>query len=179
MNRARRILSFVIAAGTLLAIAAPNLRAESAIPDPAAFFAGLVNPQAQGKRVSGFLTIAYDFVEPVGDCSSVTINNMYVVTTLRYRKEIKVFNRDFTADDGTVLETPFCFDELQRQIDFVLGLFKEQVIPFFFGPCVPGVTCPAFEVKSIKNFLSSGTGAVSMELTLAVKVRGSGGGDDD
>jgi hypothetical protein len=180
MNRTRRILSIVIAAGTMLAIAAPNLRAESAIPDPATFFAGLVNPRAQGKKVSGFLTIAYVLVEsgdPVA-CPSVIVDNMYVVTTMRYRQVVKPFNRNFIDAGGNRVVLPFCFDDLQSQIDFVLGLFKEEVIPFFFQ-CVPGVNCPAFQVKSMKNFLSSGTGAVSTEVRLAVAVPGAPGDDDD
>lgn len=176
MKRATGIVNLVIAA--LLAIGAPKAWAESAVPDPAAFFGGLVNPQAQGAKLSGFLTIAYDFVEDFELCSGVKINNMFVVTTLQFREQIKPFNRDFIAPDGTVLLEPFCFDDLQTQINFVLGLYKEEVIPHFFQ-CVPEATCPTFEVKSMKSFLSSGTGAVSTKVRLAVKVAGEGDDSDD
>lgn len=167
MTITRAIATLVLSAGVL---GAPGVRAESAIPDPAVFFAGLVNPDAIGQKVTGFLTIAYDFAESDDPdvCPSVIVNNMFVVTTMQYRKELKPFNRDFIGADGTEHETPFCFDSLDRQINFVVGLLKEEVIPHFFQ-CVPGATCPAFEIKSMKSFLSSGTGAVSTTLRLAVK----------
>jgi len=171
----------------VLAIGSVEARAESGVPDPTTFFAGLVNPSAKGKKVSGSLTIAYDLVESDDPdaCSSVVINNMFVVTTLRYRKVLKPFNRDFVAADGTTYETPFCFDSLQRQIDFVMALIREEAIPFFFmcGPnsplSAPPVLCPSFEVKSLKNFLSSGTGAVSTEVGLVVRAPGPRDPEDD
>jgi hypothetical protein len=142
--------------------------AESAIPDPAAFFEGLINPKAKGKEVAGFLTIAYEFGEaPDPDaCPSIFINDMHVVTTLERKDSTKPFNSNFSKT-GT---SPFCFDDFPSQIDLVMGLLTEEVIPFFFGPCQPEVDCPSFEVKAIKEFLSSGTGAISMELKLAVDV---------
>jgi hypothetical protein len=178
MNRAKRIFSCLIVGGSMLTVAASQARAESGIPDPTTFFAGLVNPAAKGKKVSGFLTIAYDFTEDFDTCTGVKINNMFVVTTLSYRRALKPFNRDFTAPDGTELQAPFCFDQLNLQIDFVMGLFRDEVIPHFFK-CTARVDCPAFEVKALKSFLSSGTGAVSAEVQLAVQVPGRAGAEDD
>jgi len=177
MKRTRFSLMLVMLA--LLALGSTAARSESGVDDPTAFFAGLVNinPQASGKKVTGFMTIAFDFTDPTDDCASVTINNMFVTTTMSYRKQTKVFNRDFTAPDGTINEVPFCFDSIDRQVNFVLGLIKDEVIPFFFN-CAPG-TCPPFEVKALKQFLSSGEGAVSMQLRLAVHAQVPHTPDDD
>lgn len=181
MNRTRFSLMLLMLA--LLALGSTAARSESGIDDPTAFFAGLVNinPQASGKKVSGSVTIAYDFVESDDPdaCPSIIVNNMFVVATMAYRKQTKVVNRDFTAPDGTTNEVPFCFDSIDRQVNFVLGLIRSEVIPAFFGPCVAGSTCPDFEVKALKQFLSSGEGAVSMRLRLAVHAQVPHTPDDD
>lgn len=154
----------VLAVAMIVATAVPTAAwAESNIPPGEALpFQNLINPNAKGKKLTGFLTIAYEFGEVPEDqldfCPSIFINNMFVVTTLERRDTVKPFNTDFSKT-GT---QPFCFDDLQNQINVVLPLLR-QAVDFFFGP---GAT---FEIKSVKEFLGTGTGASSMEIKLAVK----------
>ena len=181
----RTRLSLMLLMLALFALGSTAARSESGLDDPTAFFANLtnINPQASGKKVTGFVTIAYDFVEVPADqqnfCQTIWINNMFVVATMNYRKQTKPFNRDFTAADGTQIQPSFCFDDFQSQVNFVLGLIRQEVIPTFFGPCDAGSNCPSFEVKAIKQFLSSGEGAVSMQLRLAVHAKVPHTPDDD
>jgi len=84
----------------------------------------------------------------------------------------KVFSIDFTKTSPATL--PICFENTAAQVDFLFNLITAQAMPFFFGssiqPCVlTGGTHPCWAVKSITDFLSSGTGAISMDIELAVK----------
>lgn len=165
MNQAAKFLSVLLIAVMMPIVAPSGAWAESGVPDPDTFFGPLiVNPQAAGTKLSGSVSVAYDREEAAGsDCNSFIVNNMYVVATFERGGTAKPFNRDFT----TVSQAPICFDDQGTQVNFVLGLFADNVVPFFFG-CSPG-TCPGFEVKSVKNFLSSGTGALSLDIVLAVQ----------
>ncbi len=165
MKRVNKILSVVVAVGMILLAAPSTLWAESAVPDPGNFFALTpeFDPQASGTKYSGTLTVAYVFSNDL-PCPGLTINNMYVVVTLQQGNDMKPFNTDFTRT-STV---PFCFDDTPRQIQYVLDLIRNQAIPHFYGNCIPGSTCPKFNVKALSNFLSSGTGAVSTNITIAV-----------
>ena len=147
-------------AGMMLTAVPVASWAESNVPEPGQLFPNEINPQAKGKKLTGFLTIAYEFAESpdLDVCPSIFINNMFAVTTLERRGDVRPFNRDFIRT-GTA---PFCFDDLQSQVDFVKGLLR-QAVDSFFGPNF------TYEVKSVKEFLSSGTGALSMEIKLAVK----------
>jgi hypothetical protein len=160
MKSLRKALSVLIVAIMAMAIVPIASWAESNVPEPGQLFPDEINRRAKGKRLTGFLTIAYEFVEPPPDseCGTVIVNDMFVVTTMERRREIKPFNTNF-ARSGT---EPFCFDDLASQVALVKGLLREAV-DFFFGPT------STFEIKSIKEFLSSGTGAISMEIRLAVK----------
>src|SRR5687767_2407664 len=99
----RRIVT-VLAVLALVFSGASPLWAESNVPDPANPFPGLVDPNAKGTKVSGFLTIAYDGEEPPlpppGEdptCGSFLINNMFVVLTLGLNSStVKPFNADYT-----------------------------------------------------------------------------------
>ena len=171
MKRINRILGILITTA-LTSIAVPSaLWAESGVPDPGNFFATTpeFDPNANGTKYSGTLTITYVFSNRL-TCPGLTISNMYVVLTLQQGNDMKPFNTDFTRS-GT---TPFCFDNTPAQIQFVLNLIRDQAIPHFYGSCPPiavaGSTCPRpFKVKSLTNFLSSGTGAVSTNITIAVQ----------
>ena len=124
------------------------------------------DPTAGGTKFSGTLTIAFVFAEDPAGCPETErrIDNMHVVLTLSQGNNIKPFNTDFVAS-GTA---PFCFLGESQQTQLVLGLIRSQVIPHFYNGCIPG-SCPDFKVKSITDFLSSGTGAISMNITLAVQ----------
>jgi len=160
MKAGRNTLSALIVAGMVLAAAPLVAWAESNVPEPGQLFPNEINPLAKGKKLTGFLTIAYEFVESpdLDVCPSIFINNMFAVTTLERRGDVRPFNRDFSKT-GT---QPFCFDDLQSQVDFVKGLLV-QAVASFFGPTA------TYQVKSVKEFLSTGTGAISMEIRLAVK----------
>lgn len=167
MKQAKHLLT-AAAAAALVAAAPGAALAESAVPNPGEFFSTTpeFDPTAGGTKFSGTLTIAYVFAEdPVG-CPETErrIDNMHVVLTLSQGNNIKPFNTDFVAS-GTA---PFCFLGESQQTQLVLGLIRGQVIPHFYNGCIPG-SCPDFKVKSITNFLSSGTGAISMNITLAVQ----------
>jgi hypothetical protein len=95
---------------------------------------------------------------------------MYVVLTLQQGNNMLPFNTDFTQTPTTA---PFCFEDTPSQIKFVLDLIRNKAIPHFYGNCIPvtlpGSTCPKFLVKALSNFASSGTGAVSTNITIAVQ----------
>jgi len=170
MNRATRTLSVLAVAGMILVLVPSGLWAESAIPDAGAFFGDLLDPNAPGTKVFGTLTIAYVFTaDPPPACEGIIINNMFVVATLAHGNDVRPFNRDFS--DTVPVTQPFCFNDTDAQVTFVLGLLTDKVIPHFFGPCGTATTpaCPSVKVKSITDFLSSGTGAVSANITLAVQ----------
>lgn len=163
MNRATRTASVLLLTGMMLSLATPALPTGSGLPEPGAF--GIpINPNASGTKLSGPMTIAYEIqeVDIVTCLSGRLVNNMFVVVTLEQGNNIKPFNRDFTK----VGQAPICFDNQAAQVNFVFALIHDQVIPFFFG-CLPG-QCPLFEVKSITDFLTSNTGALSLNITLAV-----------
>lgn len=165
MSRAT-VRAAIVAAGLL---AAPQaVLPESAVPNPGQFFQFTpeFDPQASGTKYEGTMTIAYVFAEdPVG-CpdSERRIENMHVVLTLSKGNEVRPFNTDFAAT-----QTPsFCFLGESQQTQFVLDLIRNQVLPHFYPGCFPG-SCPAFKVKSVSDFLSTGTGALSMKISIAVQ----------
>jgi hypothetical protein len=163
MTRILRALSVLVVATIVVAAVPAAAWAESNIPPGEALpFEFLINPQAKGKKLTGFLTIAYEFGEVPEDqldnCPSIFVNNMFVVTTLERGNTVKPFNTDFSKT-GT---QPFCFDNTTSQINVVLPLLR-QAVDFFFSPAA------TYEIKSVKEFLGTGTGAASMEIKLAVK----------
>ena len=179
MKRTDRVLSALLA-GTVLSVASSASWAESAVTDPPAFFGALINPQASGAKVSGMLTVSLDLGADDPRCEELIIKNMFVVTALEGPivttaegpNKFGSFSRDFTDHRGERPDTqPFCLIDRPAQINFVLALFREEVIPYYFAPCTPGDTCPSFEVKDIRNFFQSGRGAYSMEITLSVEDR--------
>jgi hypothetical protein len=181
MTRILRALSILVVATIVVAAVPAAAWAESNIPPGEALpFQDLINPNAKGKKLTGFLTIVYEYGEVPEDqldfCSSIFINNMFVVTTLEHRGDVRPFNSDF-SQTGT---QPFCFDDTQGQIDVVNKLLSRAVASFFDPTATPitpppGFACPAkpsqlcYQVKSVKEFLGTGTGAASMEIKLAVK----------
>lgn len=156
---------FILSA--LLAFTPCIASAESAVPNPGAFFSTTpeFDPMAGGTKYSGHLTIAYVFVDDLETCpdSGIRIDNMYTVITLAQGNRLQPFDTDF-VESGTA---PFCFIGEPEQIEVVLGLIRNKVIPHFYDGCFPG-TCPDFKVKSVTDFVSSGTGAISMGITIAV-----------
>ena len=170
MKRAYGIVAAAVA-GTMLAAAAPASWAESGVgeTDVPALFAPFTNAKAKGETLSGFLTFAMYLEEGTEECS-LNVKNMVVVTALEGAKKIASFHRDFNRG-GSTPTAPFCMDRVDLQADFIFGLFKEEVVPFFFGPCAPGATCPPFEVTSVTEFLQSGNGGFSMKFTMAVDTK--------
>jgi len=185
------MVSVLLLAGMILAIAPSGLWATSAVPEPGAI--GIpIDPTATGTKVFGPLSVYYELEEvplptkknqpdplppSASPCPSrIVVDNMFVVVRLQNGtgKNVveKVFSRDFTKTSPVTL--PICFENTAAQVDFVFDLITDQAMPFFFGsaiqPCVlTANTPPCWAVKSITNFLSSGTGAVSMDIELAVK----------
>lgn len=163
MRRVKRVLSVVVAAGMILGIPSSGLWATSAVPEPGAF--GIpINPNASGTKLAGFMSIAYDIEMDTTGCPATgrRVNNMFVVLTLQQGNNIRPFNGSLDPAET------FCFPgDTNQQVAFMFGIVSQQAIPHFFA-CQAGLTCPAFEVKSITNFLSSANGAMSMNITLAV-----------
>jgi len=171
-TRARSILMAVAVLALIVSGASP-LWAESGVPDPANPFPELIDPNAKGTKLSGFITIAYDGATPPqgSSCGSFLINNMFVVLTLGLNSsQVKPFNADYT----TATPGPDCFDNTLGQEDFIKAIIRDQAIPFFFGPCggAGQTTCPGFAVKSITQFATSGRaaeGAITAQISIAVK----------
>jgi hypothetical protein len=174
MNAVTRFLTFVLSAGAILLAAPSSLRAESGVPDPGQFFGDFpdYDEGARGTKLTGTLTISYVFLDALAcadpglpDVPQLLIANMYVVLTLKGNdKPVQPFNANF-ATSGTPV---FCFSTgTRQQVDVVLNLIRDSVIPSFFE-CVPG-ECPNFKIKSLKNFQSTGTGAISSSIVIAVR----------
>jgi hypothetical protein len=76
------------------------------------------------------------------------------------------FNANYTTS-GFPSNLADCFDNQANQVQFLRLFIEHIIIPGFFS-CTPGA-CPAYAIKSIKNFLTTGVGAGYMEVELAVK----------
>jgi len=156
----------VLASGLLLAL--PVAWAESQVSDPGAFGI-LIDPNAAGTKVSGNVTLSYDYEFSFTRCpdSGRFVKNLYAVATMQKGNQIQPFNANYTTSAIGINNLPACFDNQSNQVLF-LSLFIEKVIIPGFYNCVAG-GCPKYTVKSVKNFLTTGVGAGSMEVELAVK----------
>jgi hypothetical protein len=190
MKLSKKLVKMAAAAAITLLSAPSAVWAESAVPEPATFFANTpeFDPNAAGTKYSGTLSIAYVFTpDPVG-CSAfndIRISNMFVVLSLQQGNQISAFNSDFRAntDPNPLIgkpETPsFCFLGESQQMDFVTQMIRTRIIPDLYAPCTarpvdptqvtPGVSCPEFKVKSVSNMLSSGHGSLRADITIAVR----------
>lgn len=146
---------------------------ESAVPKPGEFFGSFdeYDPMAGGTKYSGNLSVAFVFTTDPVDCPDAPenrrVSNMFTILTLKQGNSIRPFNADFRAS-ATKAETPsFCFLGENEQIAFITTFIREQVVPSLYS-CFSG-GCPGFKVKDITNFLSSGTGAFSSDITIAVQ----------
>jgi hypothetical protein len=170
MRRAEKIMSIVAAAGIMLATAPSTLQAEvSQVSDPGEFGI-LVDPNASGTKVAGFVTLSYEYeVDTLraNECISQRwVRNLYLVATLEKGNEIRPFNSNYVrAGLQDALEG--CFEAQDKQMFFLKHVIEKLIVPGLFG-CT-GTACPAYAVKSIKNFVATGVGAISMEIDLAVK----------
>ena len=155
-----------LAAGLLIAM--PVAWAESQVSDPGAFGI-LIDPNASGTKVSGTVTLSYDYEFSSSQCpdSGRFVKNLYAVATMQKGNQIQPFNANYTTAAIGVNNLPACFDNQANQVLFLSLFIQKVIIPGFFS-CVPG-GCPNYTVKSIKNFLTTGVGAGSMEVELAVK----------
>jgi hypothetical protein len=169
MSRRHAVLTVLLLAGVILAVGPSGLWATSAVPEPGNFGFFPINPNASGTKVSGPMSLAYDIVVDETCPTSQRVLNAFLVTTLQVGNSIKPFNRALDPP------APFCFGEnTDAQVQLVTKLIDDEVMPFFFSgskieACVEtsGVR-PCWEVKSVTNFLPSGTGAMSLNITLAV-----------
>ena len=159
---------FSIAAAALVVAWAPGASAESGVSDPGAFGI-LVDKNASGTKVSSFVTFAYDYeldTERALRCESQRyVRNIYIVATADKGGTIQPFNSDYIS--AGLQNLADCWDNQANQLFFFKNFIDQVVIPGFYK-CVPG-GCPTYAVKSIKNFLSTGSGGASMEVELAVK----------
>ena len=174
MKRAKRMLSLLLVAAMVLAVPSSGLWATSAVPEPGAF--GIpINPNASGTKVSGPMSVAYQITASADpSCTSGRqVQNMFVVVTLQLGNTIQPFNRDFSTTSPPT--PPFCFDNQNAQVNFILGLvYQALASPSFFGSAIGNCTLdtygvrPCWEVKAVTNPLSTGTGALTTTITLAV-----------
>ena len=157
-----------LAAGVLLGI--PAAWAESQVSDPGAFGI-LIDPNASGTKLSGFVTLSYDYDPGIGfaQCpiTGRFIRNLYAVATLQKGNQITPFNANYTTAAIGVNNLPACFEVDANQVLFLKLFIEKVILPGLYG-CVPG-GCPQYAVKSVKNFFTTGVGAGSMEVELAVK----------
>lgn len=166
MKLFKRIVTGVsVVTGILIAV--PAAWAESQVGDPGAFGIA-VDPNAAGTKVSGNVTLSYDYEFSFVTCpdSGRFVRNLYAVATMTKGNLTQPFNANYTTQ-GFPANLPACFDNQANQVLFLRMFIERVVVPGFFN-CTPG-TCPAYAVKSIKNFLTTGVGAGSMDVELAVK----------
>ena len=162
----RSLTTAAVAAG--LALATSVAFAESQVSDPGAFGI-LIDQTASGTKVSGNVTLSYDYEFSFSKCpdSGRFVKNLYAVATMQKGNQIQPFNANYTTAAIGVNNLPACFDNQANQVLFLSLFIQKVIIPGFYN-CVPG-GCPNYTVKSVKNFLTTGVGAGSMEVELAVK----------
>lgn len=165
MKRLNLCLSVFVIIG---AFACGVARAESQVPDPGAFGI-LVNPNADGTKLFGSVTLSYDYEldtpRALACDSQRWVKNIFAVASLQKNNEVRAFNSNYVSAGLSSLEA--CFDNQDNQVFFLKNFIEQVIIPQFFG-CTPGA-CPGYAVKSIKNFLTTGVGAGYLEVVLAVK----------
>jgi hypothetical protein len=117
--------------------------------------------------VSGPVTLSYQYEFSVSQCpaSGRFVRNLYAVATLTKGNLTQPFNSNYNTIGINGL--PDCFDNQANQVLFLRTFIEKVIVPGFFN-CTPGA-CPAYAIKSIKNFLTTGVGAGYMEVELAVK----------
>src|SRR5215831_8631006 len=174
MSRTKTTVKVILIAAMALGTSASGLWATSAVPEPGAF--GMpINPNASGTKVSGPMSVAYQITNSADpSClSGRQVQNMFVVVTLQQGNIIQPFNRDFSTTSPPT--APFCFDNQDKQVNFILGLvYQALASPLFFGSAIGNCTLdtynvrPCWEVKAVTNPLSTGTGALTTTITLAV-----------
>lgn len=165
-----RCAAAVFALGMSLAL--PAAWAESQVSDPGAFGI-LVDPNADGTKVFGPLTLSYDYeigTPRANACVSRRfVRNIYAVATFQKGTQMQPFNTNYVAyaaaNNGRDLAD--CFDNQDKQVELLRYFLTNVIIPQFFQ-CAPSA-CPGFAVKSIKNFLTTGVGGGYMDVVLAVK----------
>jgi len=196
MKLSKNILNAAILATTFLSV--PSMvRAESAVPEPGAFFATTpeFDPNAAGTKYSGTLSIAYVFTSDTTLClppaepegNGIRISNMFVVISLARGNSIVPFNTDFRAntDPNPLIGKPatpsFCFLHEDLQTRFVIDMIRTRIVPSIYKPCIPRPpepvnpatlpdgSCPEFKIKTVSNMQSSGHGSLRADITIAVK----------
>jgi hypothetical protein len=160
------VIAGALAAGVWGAL--PSAWAESQVGDPGAF--GItVDQNASGTKVSGPVTLSYDYelgTDRANGCVSQRwILNIYAVATFTKGNLTQAFNSNY--DSAGLSRLQDCFDNQDNQVAFLKNFLEQIIIPKFFA-CTPGA-CPGYAVKTIKNFLTTGTGAGYLEVELAVK----------
>src|SRR5688500_18055313 len=155
---------FGVAAAAMLAMAPAALRAESNVPiTDLGFFGVLVDPTASGTKLSSFVSFAYEYEEGTPRaqaCDTRWVKNLHVVATVQKGNEIRPFSSNYSLAGLDILQD--CFENQDKQLDFFKFFIDRVVIAGWYG-CVPG-GCPAYAVKSIKNFLTTGVGGASLEV---------------
>lgn len=159
--------SFAVAA-MLLAAAPSVLRAESSVGDPGDF--GIpVDPNASGTKLSAFVTFAYEyegFTPRANACDSLRwVKSIHMVATVQKGWAIQPFHSNYALAGRDILQD--CWENQANQLAFFKYFIEDVVIAGFYR-CVPG-GCPSYAIKSIKNFLTDGTGGASLEVELAVR----------
>lgn len=162
------ILGLAAATAMLLAAAPSTSRAESGVSDPGAFGI-LVDPNAAGTKHSSFVTFAYDYetnTARANACDSARwVTNLHAVAAVTRGGITTAFSSSYSVAGLDNLQD--CWDNQANQLAF-FKFFIERVVIAGLYNCAPG-SCPAYAVKSIRNFLSTGVGGATLEVDLAVK----------
>lgn len=165
MNRARAFFGAVtFVAATFVGL--PSAWAESQVGDPGPF--GItVDPNASGTKVTGPVTLSYQYeVVPASTCPGTRfVRNLYAVATLTKGNQITAFSSNYVLIGRPDLAD--CFENEVNQLTFLKLFIDNVIMPGFFG-CTQG-SCPPWVIKSVQNFLTTGVGAGSFDVVLAVK----------
>jgi hypothetical protein len=185
----------MIVLAVMVVSAAPAIvPATSNVPEPGAIGVP-INPDATGKELIGSVTLNYVITEDTeGICATGrVVENVFVVARFQKNKKHLKDKKALLFNRALNPEFAYCFIDETPEIQLVMDLVAQQVVPAFFGPCRPAEStpasfrnaadrrgprqpCPEFEVKSIPKFESSGTGALRLDVLLAVHKDGR---DDD
>ena len=169
-NASQPLFLSVAAAAMLLTAAPLTVRAESGVSDPGAF--GIfVDPNASGTKLTSAVAFAYEYETPTPPlvCDSLRyVKNLHIVAKVQKGMTIQVFSSNYSLAGREDLRD--CWDNQTNQLTFFKYFIEEVVIAGFYkcGPSL-GFECPAYAVKSIKNFLSTGHGGASLDVELAVR----------
>ena len=150
-----RIFAVVLMAlVVMLAVAPPPAGAEYEVIKPGALFGAFFDPNWSGTKLSGSLSILYEFVAELGGgCTGVQVNMVFVLKLKKGNQDFVFGDRRETTPPPPPGGGPICAEDNLGQVATLVDFFLTAVMPQLF----PNVANPAdsTRLKSLSNFTQS------------------------